>query len=301
MKTKFQLIFVLFLLPGIFLSACGSIPSLEPTTISTLRSTPKPTEPPQPTQTPAATSPPNSPTSAVSINCDDWASIDEGEYQAQNNTWGKGSLSGWSQCIGLESNVDGTVIARWTWDWLNTGYNVKAYPEIVFGQKPGGPTTSVSLPEQIKHIDTATVSYEVTSTYSGNGNVAFDIWLTDTSNPSTWGAPPITHEIMIWLDRNGNMSPGGVWKERVKIDDAEYSVYVGEGFGDGWKYIAFVRTKPQLGAGTLELANFLTYMLEKDLVTGDEYLASIEFGNEVVSGAGETIISRYAVSINSIP
>jgi len=234
------------------------------------------------------------------MNCEDWALIDEGEYQAQNNTWGKDSLSGWSQCIGLGKNSDGTIIARWTWDWPNSGNDVKAYPEIVFGQKPGGTTTSASLPEQIKLIDSATVSYEMTSTYSGSGNLAFDIWLTNSPNPSTWGAPPITHEIMIWLDHYGSMSPGGAWKERVKIDDAEYSVYVGEGYGDGWRYFAFVRTKPQLGVGTLELADFLTYILDKGLVTGDEYLASIEFGNEVVSGAGETIVSKYAVSIQSI-
>lgn len=294
MKPGFQLVFVLFLLQAIFLSACGSIPSIEATSISSQEPTPKPTEPPLQTSTPI------SPTSTVDMKCDDWASIDEGEYQAQNNTWGKGDLSGWSQCIGLGKNSDSTIIARWTWDWLNSGNNVKAYPEIVFGQKPGSTTTSASLPEQIKYIETATVSYEVTSTYSGNGNVAFDIWLTETSNPITWGVPPITHEIMIWLDRYGSISPGGAWKERVNIGDSEYSVYVGEGYGDGWRYIAFLRTKPKLGAGSLELTYFLTYILDKGLVTGDEYLASIEFGNEVASGAGETIVSRYAVSIQSI-
>lgn len=299
MKPGFQLKFVLFLLPVIFLSACGSIPAIDPTIFSSQGPTPKPTEPALPTQTPAATSASISPTSPVDMNCDDWALINAGEYQAQNNTWGKGSLSGWSQCIGLGENSDGTLTARWTWDWLNSGNNVKAYPEIVFGQKPGSATTSASLPEQIKYIETATISFEVTSRYSGSGNLAFDIWLTETSNPSTWGAPPITHEIMIWLDRYGSMSPGGAWKERVNIDGTEFSVYVGEGYGDGWRYIAFVRTKPQLEAGILELVDFLRYIHDKGLVTGDEYLASIEFGNEVASGTGETIVSRYTVSVQS--
>jgi hypothetical protein len=37
--------------------------------------------------------------------------------------------------------------------------------------------------------------------------------------------------------------------------------------------------------------------VENGLATGDEYLASIEFGNEVVSGQGETILNQYAVSV----
>jgi hypothetical protein len=257
-----------------------------------------PTDTPPPTKTQLAATA-TSPASDIAMNCEDWALINNGEYQAQNNTWGKGALSGWSQCIGLGNNADGTLIARWTWDWLNAGGNVKAYPEIVFGQKPGGPTTSASLPERVNRIGSATVSYDYTSTYIGSGNTAFDIWLTDTSNPSTWGTPPITHEIMIWLDRYGSMSPGGAWKERVELDGSTYAVYVGENYGDGWRYIAFVSTEPQSGAGTLNIASFLIYILEKGLVTGDEYLASIEFGNEIATGTGETLVNSYEVMVRS--
>ena len=76
-----------------------------------------------------------------------------------------------------------------------------------------------------------------------------------------------------------------------------YNIYVGENFGQGWRYIAFVRAKSQLGAGTLNLVSFLSYIQAKSLATGDEYLASIEFGNEVVSGAGETIVHMYGISV----
>lgn len=293
MKFKIQLTCVLVLLPGIFLSACEPDLTIEPTPTPALTLTSKLTD------TPAPTFPTSSEASVIDMNCDDWALIDVGEYQAQNNTWGKGTLAGWSQCIGLGNNAGGTLIARWTWDWLNAGGNVKAYPEIVYGQKPGGSTTSLSLPEQLNRIETATIAYDVTSTYTGSGNAAFDIWLTDTDNPSTWGAPPITHEIMIWLDRYGSMAPGGAWKEKVTLDGAAYSVYVGENYGDGWRYIAFLRAEPQLGAGTLDLVAFIEYILEKGLVTGEEYLASIEFGNEVVSGAGETIVNKYEVFVRA--
>jgi hypothetical protein len=100
---------------------------------------------------------------------------------------------------------------------------------------------------------------------------------------------------MIWLDRQGGLSPGGAFSERVSLDNSTYAVYVGDHWGDGWKYIAFVSAEPQLGARTLDLVSFLSYLREKNLITGNEYLASVEFGNEVATGSGETIVKRYEV------
>ena len=52
----------------------------------------------------------------------------------------------------------------------------------------------------------------------------------------------------------------------------------------GGRYIAFVRTPSQLGAGTIDLAVFLAHVRSMGLATGEEYVAAIEFGNEVISG-----------------
>ena len=188
-------------------------------------------------------------------------------------------------------------MGQWTWNWPNSGNNVKAYPEVIFGQKPGNLTTSADLPRKIDSIDELTIEYDVISTHTGSGNLAFDFWLTDTENPSTWGVPPITQEIMIWLDRYGGMQPGGSWVEQINIDGALYSVYKGENYGQGWRYIAFVQENLPLEAGTLNLVNFLSYMRDKSFVAGDEYIASIEFGNEVIGGTGETILNKYEVSV----
>ena len=292
MMRKHRVTIVLFLLSsGLFLHACGPGQVFNPTPSSPPTTTPASTNTSVPELTPADAA------STITMNCGDWALIDIGDYQAQNNTWGKGDLTGWSQCIGIGMGADGTLIGRWSWDWLNSGSNVKAYPEIIFGQKPGSVTTSKVLPIKISDIGAATVSYDVSSTYSGSGNVAFDLWLTDTPNPSSWGVPPITHEIMIWLDRQGAMAPGGVYRERVSLDGVTYAVYVADNWGQGWKLIAFVSPESRLGVGTLNLGDFLSYIREKNLVTGDEYLASIEFGNEVAGGAGETVVERYAVSV----
>lgn len=247
-----------------------------------------------------ATLPASVPAAARSIpmNCQDAALIDSGAYRAENNTWGKGLLTGWSQCIGIEAASDGVLAGRWTWDWLQSGGNVKAYPEIIFGQKPGASSTTADLPNQINRLDEVLISYDITSTHTGSGNLAFDVWLTDTQDPSTWGVPPISHEIMIWLESYGGMRPGGTWIEQASIDDILYNVYVGENFGDGWAYIAFARVTSQVGAGNLNLVSFLDYMRAKSIVTGDEYVASVELGNEVVSGSGETVVYEYSVAVS---
>lgn len=264
-----------FLILVLILPACG--PNLPPS--------------PTPTATDAAR--------AVSMKCDDEALIDSGDYRAENNTWGKGNLSGWSQCMGIGTAADGTLYGRWTWDWLNSGSNIKAYPEIIIGQKPGAAPTSKALPIKIDDVGAATISYDISSTHTGSGNAAFDLWLTDTPNPSTWGVPPITHEIMIWIDKFGAMSPGGAFLGRASIDGPTYAVYNAKNWGQGWEYIAFMSAELQLGVGTLNLGSFFSYLQEKKLLTGDEYLASIEFGNEIVGGVGETVVESYAVSIRN--
>lgn len=298
MKIQLNSLIVLLLIFGSMLSACApeQTPAPAPTSTPAAVSTPVPTQTPAPLPTVTAAIDPTA-AAAIQMDCTDQANLANSVFRAENNTWGKGDLTGWSQCIGLETGTDGTLSARWTWDWLNSGGNVKAYPEIVFGQKPGSQTSSPDLPEKIDLLQDVTITYDIASTHTGSGNIAFDIWLTNTQNPDTWGAPPITHEIMIWLDAYGSMAPGGNWTEKVEIDGSIYQVYFGADFGGGWDYIAFSKVDPRLGKGSINLVSFLKYMKSKGYVTGEEYVASIEFGNEVTSGSGETLLRGYAISV----
>jgi hypothetical protein len=50
-------------------------------------------------------------------------------------------------------------------------------------------------------------------------------------------------------------------------------------------------------AGSLDLADFLFYMLGKNYLTEVEYVKNIDFGNEVWYGQGETIVSRFDVAL----
>jgi hypothetical protein len=279
----------LFLLLCLFLQACQSGRMLNPTPSAA------PTILPMVTHTPG--SEPGAAETAIPVQCGDEVLISNGDYRVENNTWGKGNLSGWSQCIGIGPGTGGTIAARWTWNWLNAGTNVKGYPEIIFGQKPGGTTTTQALPIKLSDIGLLTVSYDVSSNNSGSGDVAIDIWLTDTPDPATFGVPPITHEVMVWLDQQGGLGPSGNFKERVIIDGLAYAVFVAPKWGDGWEYVAFFSPESRLGAATLDLESLLAYLQEKNLATGSEHLASIEFGNEIATGSGETVVKSYSISL----
>jgi len=266
-------------------------------------------------QTPAAL-PPNAPTPAASVsasapttplppialNCDDASTAPAGEYLAENNAWGKGGMVGWSQCMGaaasLKAGAPGGVAARWTWDWRHEGDHVKAYPEVVFGHKPGYPkSTTPKLPRVLNTLQHLRVDYEVHTEREGAGNMAIDMWLTHTANPTTFAVPPISHEVMIWLEVFGPMYAGGQQVDKVRIHGTMYRVYVGEKFGLGWRYVAFAPNSPMQTSAQIDLMAFFEYLKAKNLVTGQEHLAAVNLGNELISGAGETELRHFAVDV----
>ncbi len=283
---------ITFTTPG-----CRGVPdALTSTAAPSAEALPSPTKTavPVPTLTPA-------PTSVTADNmplvCKDQVMVISGRFRAENNTWGKGDLKGYSQCIGLMRGPDGSVSGRWTWDWPITGANVRAYPEVIYGQKPMNRSTVSSMPIRISEIKTAVVTMDAKTEHTGIGNTAFDIWLTNTNNPDAFTSPPITHEIMIWMDSFGGMQPAGTLQGQVTIDDVLFNVYSVKNFSAGWTYTAFARVNPYDGEVRLDLLQFLNYMKENGLAAGDEFLSSVEFGNEVVGGTGVTVLRKYQVVI----
>ena len=174
---------------------------------------------------------------------------------------------------------------------------MKAYPEVVFGQKPGKETSTETLPRKVSDIRSATASLDYESYHTGAGNLAFDIWLVNTANPVEFSVPPITHEIMIWIDSYGGMKPSSHSYGKAAIDGIDYEIFVGEKVGKGWRYIAFQSASLQAGSVRLNLMPFFTYLKSNSLISGNEYVASIELGNEIIRGIGETRINSYSASV----
>ncbi len=235
---------------------------------------------------------------AIALNCDVSSVTWVGQYLAENNSWGRDGVVGWHQCMGAAANGRGGISAHWTWDWRHQGDNVKAYPEVVFGHKPGYPkSTTPLLPRALGKVQQLTLDYEVATEREGTGNLAIDIWVTSTPTPTEFNVPTITHEVMIWLEVYGPMYAGGQQVDTVRINGTAYRVFVGEQFGLGWRYVAFAPNSPMQMATRMDLLPFFNYLRHKNLIGPNDHLAAINLGNEIIAGAGDTRLNHFSVSV----
>lgn len=166
-----------------------------------------------------------------------------------------------------------------------------AYPAIAYGWKPWSQeSTTANLPKQVGAINELIVSYQLEFHATGIYNLAFDLWLTRSSIPSP---EEITREIMIWIDQEG-IQPAGTLVENVVIDGKDYAFYKKK--FDEWDYLAFINTS-YARSGKINVKRFLEYLLRNAHITREEFLASIEFGNEISAGKGRLELQKYLISV----
>jgi hypothetical protein len=235
----------------------------------------------------------------VTANCADWATQMEGPYRYENNIWGYAKArGGFEQCL-LQRTVQGREERGWTWNWPGFDPSVFAYPEIIFGWKPwsGGPPTDSRFPLKVASIQQLSLHYHVETEATGTYNLAPEIWLTRsgrwTSNPNP---SLISAEIMFWMDYAGNAQPGGKLVDRPTIGNLSYELWHADNFGSGgkWTYLALKSTEIR-HQGSIDLLAVLRHLAGRGLISAEHYVASIEFGNEVMGGSGTTWIKRFAI------
>jgi hypothetical protein len=235
--------------------------------------------------------------------CMDGDQMRNGPYVYENNQWGKAKASGsFSQCL-LRRTVDGVPQYGWTWDWPGFNASVFAYPEVIYGWKPwsGGRSTDPKLPMKVTDIRTMKMIFDLDLQAAGAYNLAPEIWLTSTGEASARAAPGrITTEVMFWMNHN-NTQPAGTFMEKMTVDGFDYQLWKLDSMGDtgngrGWVYYAFVSSRPQNKA-TLDIRQFIQYLLSKNDIAAENYVASIEFGNEVAGGKGTAWLKEYSLLI----
>lgn len=231
--------------------------------------------------------------SEQSCECSDWHRVSVGEYQVENNVWNKGEIDSYQQCVNIEGRMNG-VDAGWAWNWPGIRFNVVAYPNLLYGKNPWLLAPSPLLPMRIDEIHCLDVEFNVNQQGSGKGNLSFDLWITDKvdSQPED-----ITHEIMIWLSHNG-LNPAGSRVDKLTLDGREIGLWKKEGHqtsGDHqWTFLALVY-KSDHSQGRIHLHELLNYLVENGHLESDLYLSSIQLGNEIVSGYGQTVVQDYEI------
>ena len=229
--------------------------------------------------------------------------IDFDQYVVLDNTWGKAAYNyiletNDSQSIFREKDKKGLWNFGWKWEWPFYKGHVKAYPEVIFGYKPWYPhPTTPLLPVKVKNLNEIAASYDVEIRATGKYNLAFDLWITKSSPPSPGS---VSREIMIWVNNlNWDAMDDNADKiksiGKVKIEGEDYNFYTAN---FGWSYLAFIKTDKNL-KGNIKLEKFIKYLVQNGYMSDDEYLASIEFGNEIIEGKGETLVKSYSINMRS--
>jgi len=228
-----------------------------------------------------------------SCECADWYRESVGQYQIENNIWNSENVKSYQQCVFM-SDGDNDINAGWAWNWPGIRFGVVAFPNILYGKNPWLPSTSSEMPLRIDKINCLEAKFDVVQTGSGKNNLSFDLWITDSlsSNPST-----ITHEIMIWLSSEG-FWPAGSRVDTIEIDGNEIELLKKENhnpLGDyEWTFLAFVY-QSDYTEGSINIHDFLDYLVEKEYIESEAYLSGIQLGNEIVSGYGKSYINNFEI------
>jgi hypothetical protein len=227
--------------------------------------------------------------------CADWDRNRAGPYVIENNVWNKGDLRSYQQCVYMDDD-EGEINAGWAWNWPGIRFNVVAYPNIIYGKNPWLPSTTPKLPIRIDEIPCLEAEFEVIQSGSGKGNLAFDLWITDSDSAQP---SDITHEIMIWLSHSG-IRPAGSKVDTLHVDGIDLGLWKKENHNPSedyeWTFLAYVYPSPHT-EGSIDLKDLLDYLVDGGYLRSDAYLAAIQLGNEIVSGHGQTLISTYEIRL----
>lgn len=218
--------------------------------------------------------------------CGSWERLILGEYILENNLWGKQDVKNYRQCVFIQPGK-GSPQMGWAWHWPRKP-RVLGYPGITYGKKPWNKrSTTVHLPASVtkKKIE---VTYDADIKASGIYNLAFDIWICSSPFPTPQN---VTKELMIWMIDHGTI-PLGTHRADAVIAGITYKLYIDDdvtlGLESGSrKYIAFV-AQGHYEKATVPIDRFLSYLVRHNYISAADYIASIEFGTEIV-GEGEKL------------
>lgn len=232
--------------------------------------------------------------------CKDWAKFIQGEFELHNNVWGKEHIAGYKQCI-FRSGAANKHFTQmgWNWDWPVKSESVKAYPSLLFGRKPWHSySTTTRLPVKIDNLKHLKVTFDITSRASGSLNMLLESWITSKKYA---GPNQRKGELAIHLYQHNVPGEAGEYIETVNLSGFSFRFYLEKHMtvpGDdySWPYFAFVHPGKPILHATLDIRQFVDYLLEHHYINRSQYLATVELGNEIYHGNGKTVIKDFSIN-----
>ncbi|MEM7292165.1 MAG: hypothetical protein AAF420_02060 [Pseudomonadota bacterium] len=230
--------------------------------------------------------------------CTENGTIQFRNFTIENNMWNSVNTNGaaYSQCVAFTHLSATSWRIDWEWSWpLGLG-NVKAYPQVYYGNKFGHDTgIATHLPDQIDSLRDYTLylNYALgeaspNSTYS----VSVQSWI---HSSEVIAKENRLHGISVWLNQTPGFNPQVTFIQDITIGGAVYGFYRGP--VETWEHFIFVRRTP-VTETHLHWNPFVDYLRSISAVAGSSYLASLEFGAEVVEGDANFTVNGFSVAVD---
>jgi cellulose 1,4-beta-cellobiosidase len=207
-----------------------------------------------------------------------WDSLDVlgGEYRVNNNIWGASTAQ--EVTVYPDSTYFSVTYSE------HDQSTVASYPFIQKGPHWGYTNTLDSgLPIEVSDVVAAPFAWSVdTNDAGGTWNVAYESWFSKTlANATTPGTNPDAAELMIWIDWQGDIGPGGSKvATAVPIGGYNWDVYHASPWSTWDHYIAYKVTTPA-NYVELDLKDFMDDSLTRGFLDPAWYLDNMEAGFEI--------------------
>lgn len=229
-----------------------------------------------------------------------------GAQRFLTNPWGNDKVRGRFEQRLIERRHAGTTQTGWYWHWPGLDHTVFAYPEVLVGWKPwrGGDTTDVRLPIAVSRASNLLVAYDVETRATGSYNLAISTWLTSVEGGTQQARPEtITTEVMVWPQYSSGASPPGRFYRNVNLSGEDYELWIAPHHGrrfeadrNGWTVLT-LRGVGGRAQGHLALGSMLADLASRGLLDVQDYVSSVELGNEVMGGTGTTFVEEFSIAL----
>ncbi len=233
-----------------------------------------------------------------------WVNRVVGDRLLCTNPWGSHKVPGWFDQRLLERTRGEKTELGWYFHFPGLDHSGLAFPEMVMGWKPwvGGATSDARFPRPLSTSRNLTVDYDAEVRTTGLVNLAISTWL---CKPNAYGFTPnpgaINSEVVVWNNYASSSRPFGRFEQMLRLGDRTYELWCDRQYGKddkpgGWTIVT-LRPLDVTSSGTLPLGSILWELARSGFVSLDDEMMGVEFGTEVLGGAGSAFVREFSATI----
>jgi hypothetical protein len=233
--------------------------------------------------------------------CENFASVNVGNFNIQSNYWNVGVCPG-EQCIEVNTSTGAFSVTQGIPD---CGDHVSSFPNVLYGCSYGNCSPGSVLPMPVKSVYKLNSSWDfaVGGTSNDRWNAAIEIWFCPDDTCGADGFPG-GFELMVWLDYSNAKG----WKDHLGTADLAgytWDVWKGDMAAAGalksWGYMNYIIKGPMITSVTkLNLNAFVKDAIERGYLPDTMYMFAVQAGSEIRSGGIPFNSNSFSLSINAV-